>query len=167
VCALQQEKLYKNACALLTKQSIDGDALVHATTSLASFIGYHHRHHRRHHAGAAGSAPGSEHVHDGSGGSLEPDDGHQEANDKGKQKDDDDEEEEKQTQPQQDEASDVAQASTEDVQDQVLFEAKLYVLVPRPMLTLRRDATSPLWLTFISLSHSHTHALSWRSVSSP
>lgn len=42
--SLQQEKLYRDACVALTKQSIDGHTLTHVATSVAPFIGYRHRH---------------------------------------------------------------------------------------------------------------------------
>lgn len=79
----QQEKLYRDACAVLTKQSIDGHTLTHVATSVAPFIGYRH-----HHRGApTGPATGG-----GEGGSAPADSNsdavvhHEEGEGKGKGK---------------------------------------------------------------------------------
>lgn len=112
-----QEKLYRDACAVLTKQSIDGHTLTHVATSVAPFIGYRH-----HHRGApTGPATGG-----GEGGSAPADSNsdavvhHEEGEGKGKGK------EKNRLEPAAD--GEASAASKEDLQDQVLFEAKLYVL---------------------------------------
>jgi hypothetical protein len=80
----QQEKLYRDACAVLTKQSIDGHTLTHVATSVAPFIGYR-RHHRSAPTGPAtggGGGGGSAPAGSNSGAGVH----HEEGEGKGKEK---------------------------------------------------------------------------------